>query len=65
VGRSFAASALRLLLAKLRRIDVLVIDDRAMAPLTEPERRDFWEICEDRHGPVGNLNVAASGRVLA
>jgi IstB-like ATP binding protein len=20
-----------------------------MAPLTEPERRDFWEICEDRY----------------
>jgi DNA replication protein DnaC len=39
---------LRLLLAKLSRIDVLVIDDWAMAPLTETERRDFWEICEDR-----------------
>jgi DNA replication protein DnaC len=30
-------------------IDVLVIDDWAMAPLSEPERRDFWEICEDRY----------------
>jgi len=30
--------------AKLSRIDALVIDDWAMAPLTEPERRDFWEI---------------------
>src|SRR5450755_3440484 len=39
---------LRLLLAKLSRIDVLVVDDWAMAPLTETERRDFWEICEDR-----------------
>ena len=29
--------------------EVLVIDDWAMAPLTEPERRDFWEICEDRY----------------
>ena len=36
-------------LAKLSRIDVLVIDDWAMAPLTETERRDFWEICEDRY----------------
>jgi hypothetical protein len=26
-----------------------VIDDWAMAPLSEPERRDFWEICEDRY----------------
>ena len=29
--------------------DVLVIDDWAMAPLSEPERRDFWEIFEDRY----------------
>jgi DNA replication protein DnaC len=28
---------------------VLVIDDWAMAPLSEPEPRDFWEICEDRY----------------
>jgi DNA replication protein DnaC len=28
---------------------VLVVDDWAMAPLTEPERRDFWEICEERY----------------
>jgi DNA replication protein DnaC len=28
---------------------VLVIDDWAMAPLSELERRDFWEICEDRY----------------
>jgi hypothetical protein len=26
-----------------------VIDDWAMARLSEPERRDFWEICEDRY----------------
>jgi DNA replication protein DnaC len=31
------------------RVDLLVIDDWAMAPLSEPERRDFWEICEDRY----------------
>jgi DNA replication protein DnaC len=37
----------RSLLARLSRIDVLGIDDWAMAPLTEPERRDFWEMCED------------------
>jgi DNA replication protein DnaC len=34
---------------RLSRIDVLVIDDWAMAPLSETERRDFWEICEDRY----------------
>jgi DNA replication protein DnaC len=44
-----ADGSLRLLLAKLSRIDVLVIDDWVMAPLSEPERRDFWEICEDRY----------------
>jgi DNA replication protein DnaC len=37
------------LLGKLSRIDVLVIDDWAMAPLNETERRDFGEICEDRY----------------
>ena len=40
---------LRNLLARLARIDVLVIDDWALTPLLEPERRDFWEICEDRY----------------
>jgi DNA replication protein DnaC len=44
-----ADGSLRLLLAKFSRIDVLVIEDWAMAPLSEPERRDFWEICEDRY----------------
>jgi DNA replication protein DnaC len=39
----------RHVLARLSRIDVLVIDDWAMAPLAETERRDFWEICEDRY----------------
>ena len=43
-----ADGSLRTLLARLARIDVLMIDDWAMAPLTESERRDFWEICEDR-----------------
>ena len=45
-----ADGSFRNLLARLSRIDVLVIDDWAMAPLLEPERyRDFWEICEDRY----------------
>ena len=44
-----ADGSLRALLARLSRIDVLVIDDWAMAPLAETERRDFWEICEDRY----------------
>jgi DNA replication protein DnaC len=40
---------LRHFLARLARIDVLVIDDWAMAPLNETERREVWEICEDRY----------------
>lgn len=44
-----ADGSLRQLLARIHRIDVLVVDDWAMAPLGEPERRDFWEICEDRY----------------
>src|SRR5436853_2785403 len=44
-----ADGSLRGVLAKFSRIDVLVIDDWAMAPLAEAERRDFWELCEDRY----------------
>jgi DNA replication protein DnaC len=36
-------------LLKLSRIDVLVLDDFAMAPLKDAERRDFLEICDDRY----------------
>jgi DNA replication protein DnaC len=38
------------LLAKLARVDVLLIDDFALAPLQEQERRDLLEILEDRYG---------------
>ena len=44
-----ADGSLRSLLARLSRVDVLVIDDWAMSAMSEPERRDFWEICEDRY----------------
>jgi DNA replication protein DnaC len=37
------------LLAKLARVDVLLLDDFAMAPLKDSERRDFLEICDDRY----------------
>jgi DNA replication protein DnaC len=36
-------------LLKLSRIDVLLLDDFAMAPLKDTERRDFLEICDDRY----------------
>jgi len=44
-----ADGSLRSLLARLGRIEVLVVDDFCMAPMVEAERRDFWEICEDRY----------------
>ncbi len=37
------------LLDRIARIDVLVVDDWAMAPLSDSDRRDFLEICDDRY----------------
>ncbi len=37
------------LLAKLAKIDVLILDDWGLAPLTAEHRRDLLEIIEDRH----------------
>jgi len=37
------------LLYRLGRVDLLIVDDWAMAPLTENERRDFLEICDQRY----------------
>jgi DNA replication protein DnaC len=37
------------LLGRLARADVLVIDDFALAPMTEAERNDLLEVLEDRH----------------
>jgi DNA replication protein DnaC len=36
-------------LARLARIDVLILDDWGLAPLGEMERRDQLEIIEDRY----------------
>ena len=38
------------LLQKLAKIDVLVLDDWGLAPLTDVQRRDVLEIMDDRHG---------------
>jgi hypothetical protein len=38
------------LLGKLARVDVLLIDDWGLAPVTDQERRDLLEILEDRYG---------------
>jgi DNA replication protein DnaC len=37
------------LLDRIARIDVLVVDDWAMAPLSDSDRRAFLEICDDRY----------------
>jgi DNA replication protein DnaC len=37
------------LLDQIAHTDVLIVDDWAMAPLSEHERRDFLEICDDRY----------------
>ena len=44
-----AEGALARLLAKLARVDALIVDDFALAPMTELERRDFLDICDDRY----------------
>src|SRR5881396_129940 len=49
LGMARADGSLRQLLRRLNRIDVLVVDDWVMAPMSEAERRDFWEIAEDRY----------------
>ena len=37
------------LLCQIGRVDLLIVDDWAMAPLAEHERRDFLEICDARY----------------
>ncbi len=44
-----ADGSLRSRFARLAKVDVLLVDDWAMAPLGDLERRDFLEICEDRY----------------
>jgi DNA replication protein DnaC len=38
------------LLARFAKTDVLIIDDFAIAAITDTERRDLLEVLEDRHG---------------
>jgi DNA replication protein DnaC len=37
-------------LAKIARADVLILDDWAMAPINDVERRDLLEVLDDRYG---------------
>jgi len=45
-----ADGSLGRLLESIARTDVLLVDDFAMAPLNDGERRNFLEICDDRYG---------------
>jgi DNA replication protein DnaC len=42
-------------LRALGQVDVLIIDDWAMAPLAEAERRSFLEICDERYQTKSTL----------
>ena len=44
-----ADGSLRQLLYRLSRVDVLIVDDWAMAPLADSERREFLELCDERY----------------
>ena len=43
------------ILARFARLDLLVIDDFAIAPISDTERRDLLEVLEDRHGARATL----------
>lgn len=43
------------ILAKLARVSVLILDDLALAVLTDSERRDLLEVIEDRHGSASTI----------
>jgi DNA replication protein DnaC len=49
LGMARADGSLDKLLSKLARVDVLVIDDWAISALSDIERRDFLEICDERY----------------
>jgi DNA replication protein DnaC len=51
------------MLVRLAQIDVLLLDDFAMAPLRDSERRDFLEVCDDRYQRRSDL--ADAGGPLA
>jgi DNA replication protein DnaC len=49
LGMARADGSIGSVLGKLARTDVLLLDDFAMAPMKDSERRDFLEICDDRY----------------
>ncbi|WP_198366354.1 ATP-binding protein, partial [Burkholderia ubonensis] len=63
------------LLAQWARTEVLVLDDLAMAPMSDQARRDLLEVLDDRHGshstivtsqiPIENWHAAIGDPTLA
>jgi len=50
LAQARADGSLGRLLESIARTDVLLVDDFAMAPLSNDERRSFLEVCDDRYG---------------
>ncbi len=50
LAQARADGSLGRFLETMARTEVLVVDDFAMAPLCDDERRSFLEICDDRYG---------------
>ena len=50
LAQARADGSLGRLLESIARTDVLLVDDFAMAPLSDDERRGFLEVCDDRYG---------------
>lgn len=46
------------LLVRLARVDVLILDDWGMTPLTAAERRDMSELMEDRYGERSTILIS-------
>ena len=54
------------LLARVARVELLILDDWGLAPLTAEQRRDLLEIVDDRHGrALHHRHQPGSGRTLA
>ena len=49
IATAQADGSLSSLIGKLAKVRVLIVDDWAMAPLAEGERRAFLEICDERY----------------
>jgi DNA replication protein DnaC len=49
------SSAYSALLGRIAKIDVLVLDDFLLAPMTDVERRDLLEVLEDRYGKSSTI----------